>query len=183
MSHTKHITNEYDLWLPKMNVAQTKLSIFMVCAGIWKFLIHIGTSKSSKWDFALVYGRWHIHIHWQNPNFVIHDIAHDWLTYSHTFLITMLKQPCLLLLQKYISKSVFKFTHDALSSIIYFSLSLFCFCLPCQHCLISVILHLLACRRDTIFLHVNKQLLKLQSDSQEHQRLNGYTEWHFLTPL
>lgn len=33
------------------------------------------------------------------------------------------------------------------------------------------------------FLHVNKQLLKLRPESQEDQRLNGYSDWHFFDPI
>lgn len=66
------------------------------------------------------------------------------------------------------------------------SLSLIC---SSQQCLISesiwivALLRLLACRRDAGVLHENTPLLKLQSETQEDQRLNGYSDWHVPIPL
>lgn len=38
-------------------------------------------------------------------------------------------------------------------------------------------------REDGIFLHVNKQLLKLRCESREDQRLEGTLDWDFLMPF
>lgn len=55
---------KYDLRLPKMNVTQTKLSIFMVCATIRKHLnfhIQVVTTDLTTGTYPLVYGGCHVH--------------------------------------------------------------------------------------------------------------------------
>ena len=71
-----------------MNVAQTKLSIFMVCAGIRKhlnFCTHTGTTTLSNWDFSLVLWWMTCSLYAaaeKTSHFLIFTVSCDWHAHS-----------------------------------------------------------------------------------------------------